>query len=308
MQMRRRRATIRITHQAVTALLGLGLLTCCACQTSGLSWFGRTADSPADEPVSSDTSELPDADTGFTLVRSNIGAGQAAGGQSIHQLAVLHVLIPRASVARMGDVWKFLREDVADADSLLRLRRNGFRVGIGHTQWWAPIKAAMDAIDGHRVSYATPVRMPVGVPLTLELDNEPHTQTIFWMDENGLLTGSTWPDSRNALRVVYGPSAEDPSRTLLRATPEVQQKQDGWEWVRTQAGLWQVPKQNAEQFAAAGFELSLAEGEFALIAPSDRAEVKGMLGRAFLSSTIEQADYYSYVFLRPETVHVRQSD
>jgi hypothetical protein len=110
------------------------------------------------------------------------------------------------------------------------------------------------------------------------------------------------------LRVTYGPDIQDADRIVLRVVPEVHQKQDGWQWLRTEAGLWQVPRQAMRAFDAAGFALTLAPGEFALLAPNENAQVYGLLGGAFLTRESQGRHYRSYVFLRPEARHVGEYD
>ena len=94
----------------------------------------------------------------------------------------------------------------------------------------------------------------------------------------------------------------------MQVVPEVHQRQTGWEWVRTEAGLWEVPRQSKQTFHAAGFALTLSPGEFVLVAPSENSRIYGLLGRAFLTRECEGRHYNSYVFLRPETRHVGQDD
>jgi hypothetical protein len=277
------------------------------------AWFGcrpatsdglRTAAAPvADEPP------VADADTGFTLVRAaQAGPGAVAPPRRAYELAVLHILVPREQEVALEKIWNYLREDVLAADTDLRLRRNGLRVGVGHAQWWEPIRAALESLEGHQVAPTTSLRMPVGLPLALELDSEPRPQTLFCVGVDGFLSGGTWPESRNVLRVTYGPDLQDADRIVLRVIPEVHQKQDGWRWVRTEAGLWQIPRQAMQAFDAAGFTLTLGPGEFALLAPSENARVRGLLGDAFLTRASEGRHYCSYIFLRPEARQVGEHD
>lgn len=261
------------------------------------------------EAVAETRPGIQDADTGFTLVKS-ADAEQVTlqPPRLVYELAVLHVLVPQAREAEVEKIWNFLREDALDADTQLRLRQNGVRVGVGHAQWWEPIKVAMDAIEDHKVTLATPLRVPVGFPLSLELDSEPREQTLFCVGPDGILSGSTWPDSRNVLRVSYAPDPHDAEKVVLFAVPEVHQRRDGWEWVRTESGLWQVPRQSMQTFDAAGFVVTLGPGEFALVAPSANSRIYGLLGRAFLTRECEGQRYGSYVFLRPEARHVGQQN
>jgi hypothetical protein len=278
--------------------IGLLLLTCCGCQVDPPNW-----------PAPRSPREIPDADTGFTLVKT--GQAEQATGQPmrvVHDLGILHMLVPQDQARAMEKAWNFLREDALDAETRLRLQRNGLRVGVGHAQWWEPIRAAIEAIEGHQVMFTAPVRLPVGFPLSLELDSEPRDQTLFYIAADGILSGNTWPDSRNVLRVTYLPDPHDADSVVLFAVPEVHQRQDGWEWIRTEAGITQIPRHAMQRFDAAGFVIRLRPGEFALVAPHPNSDVYGLLGGAFLTQELQGRQYDSYVFLRPEAKHVGQQD
>jgi hypothetical protein len=276
---------------------------CAGCKLASLDW------PRPDPPAAQSAPEVQDADTGFTLIRTDQAERQPAKPpRRAYELAVLHILVPQEQQAAIEKIWNFLREDALDADTDLRLRRNGLRLGVGHAQWWEPIKAAVDAIEGHQVALVTSLRVPVGFPLSLELDSEPHQQTLFYVGSDGILSGGTWPESRNILRVTYGPDLQDVDRIVLLAVPEVHQKQDGWQWVRTEAGLWQVPRQAMQTFDATAFVLTLGPGEFALLAPSANARVSGLLGSAFLTRESQGRHYDSYVFLRPGARQVGEHD
>jgi hypothetical protein len=208
----------------------------------------------------------------------------------------------------MDRIWRQLREDVFDADTQLRLRENGFRVGIGHVDYWRVIKDSVDEIADQSVTQAMPVRVPLGFPISLEMDAEARDQTLFFVGRDGVLSGGSWPHSRNVLRFNYGPDPQHVDRIRLAARPEVHQQEEGMKWVRTPEGVWQVPRQNIVNFDAAEFVLSLKPQEFLLVATSDSAHVFGIIGRAFLTSELEGTGYRSYVFLRPDVTDVGQRD
>lgn len=294
------RSAARLCHWLVT---GLFLVTGNGCQAPA-----PTGSEPAKPPAKTAADSLA-GDSAFTLVNAD-GTAQVTlqAPRLVHELAVLHVLVPEQGEVTVEKIWNFLREDAFDAETQQRLRQNGLRVGVGHAQWWAPIKAALDGIDDHRVTFAQSVRVPVGFPLSLELDSEPRGQTLFYVGSDGIISGDTWPDSRNVLRVSYVPDLHDADNVVVQVVPEVHQRQAGWEWVRTEAGLWEVPRQSKQTFHAAGFALTLSPGEFVLVAPSENSRIYGLLGRAFLTRECEGRHYSSYVFLRPEARHVGQHD
>ena len=217
------------------------------------------------------------------------------------RLLVLHVQVPRSETVAMQRVWRYVREGFLPAAQQLSLRRNGLRVGIGHAQGWGPIRDAIDAVEGHIVNISQPVRIPAGFPLALELDTDPSSQTLFFMGPDGVLSGETWADSRDVLRVVYQPDPQVPGAAMLDIRPQVRQKQSGMQLVQTVAGLSQVPRTSARTFDVAGFAATLRDGEFLLIGPSTGDLAYGLIGEVFLSREVQGTRYDSYVVLRPET-------
>lgn len=291
------------TRTALCSLMILPVVTC---------WIGCQLPGTGSAAGGSNTQELDSlkvADTGFTAPpvetqRESVTPVQQRG----YELAILHVLIPRAGLGEAAKVWNYVREDVFGADAQLRFRENGLRVGVGHAQWWEPIKAVLDAIEGHKVTMATPVRLPLGYPLLLELDVEPQLQTLFYVGRDGVLTGNTWPESRNVLRIAYAPDMEQAGSVILHVIPEVHRQERNWEWIRAEAGLRADPKQSMESFHIVGIAASLGPGEFLLLTPSENAGVYGLLGGAFLTRVSQGEHYSSFVFLRPEARQIGKDD
>jgi hypothetical protein len=219
-------------------------------------------------------------------------------------LTVLHVQVPADRREQVEPLWNHLREDVLGSATALRLRKNGLRVGIGNAEWWDAVKATLDAVEGVRCRNLDPVRLPPDFPLALELDEQPREQTLFYVADDGILTGETWPHSRNVLRVSYELNRLHPERVRLLVVPEVRQRLDGWRWVRGASGVTQEPQYSGRAFAAAAFAADLEPGEFLLVAPSREADVYGIVGGVFLSSAPDPDRYDTYVFLRADVNHV----
>jgi hypothetical protein len=221
-------------------------------------------------------------------------------------LKVLHVQVPHRDRNVADVVWDYLREDALDGGTRLRLRQNGVRVGVGNAEWWGAVQQALDGIEGTRSLVTSPVRLPPGYPLSLELDEGPREQHLFFMASDGVLTGESWPQSRNVLRVSYEVNVEHPEHVRLMVVPEVRQHLEGWRWVRNEAGLTREPNVNGRAFGVVGFLADLRPGEFLLVAPGEQAEVYGLVGNAFLSREEQGCRYDSYVFLRADVSHVVQ--
>lgn len=247
---------------------------------------------------------LPPEQVDPTLTRAHLrqqGARQqplTARPQSC-QIAVLHVQIPAQRMPEAEALWNHLRSDALDADTRYRLRLNGLRVGVGSVRWWEPIRLVLDAIEGRRVVQSQPIRVPPGFPVRLELSNPIDEETIFLVASDGVLSGQTFTDARNVLRVEYHPDPADPQRLIVRVIPEIHRDHQGWRWVRTESGLWQVPDREQTALLAAAFELRLADDEFIVLAPTPAGPTPGLLGATFLHTSGSEGAYNSYVFIRP---------
>jgi hypothetical protein len=260
-----------------------------------------TSTTPLDFPAE----QAPFASQPLRFTRSTPDAEPTARPARLDvAVTVLRVQIPRAARTQVASLWNHVREDVLDGDSVLRLARNGLRIGVGRTEWWDSVKAPLDVVEGVRAQAHDPVGVPANYPLALELDDGPRSQTLFHVGADGILSGETWPYSRNVLRVSYMFNLERPECLRLSVVPEVRQRLPGWHWVREESGLIQAANYNGRAFAAAGFTVDLAPGDFLLIAPGENADLFGILGGAFLSSERDGRRYDSYVFLRADVNHV----
>ncbi len=221
-----------------------------------------------------------------------------------HQRAVpFHVIlvqIPQTKRDQVVKIWNYLREDTLDSATVLRLHNNGLRVGVGNVEWWEPLRAAFAAIEGHRTSQPEPWRIPQRYPLNLELTEEPREHTVFYVAADGVLGGDIWPDSRCALQLTHELDLLDSQRDRVTILPVVRRAQSGWRRIRTESGLWSVPREDGRAYPEAAFTVGLDPGEYLVIAPSDTAGIPGLLGATFLTHSADTVVYEYYVIIRPD--------
>jgi hypothetical protein len=286
--------------RAAGCLAGIGWLLC-ACNQPSTQWLG-TQDEPDRLPRT-----LRDADTGFTAFStSNPNPSSDRPSAGSVRLTVLQVFVPSDGVEQAALIWNHVREEVLDSETVAHLRRNGLRIGLGHDRWWEPVRATLDAIPDCRISQSDPVLLRAGFPLVLELDPGARDQTLFWMDRAGSLSGCTWTQSRNTLRIYCAPDSQVADRVALRAVPAVWQRGPGSVWAQNERGPWElVPNQSLALVSGISIALSLDPGEFAVIAPSDDARVPGLIGSEFLTGVMDGRRYGSFIFLHPEVKRVR---
>ncbi|MBK9119270.1 MAG: hypothetical protein IPM18_06655 [Phycisphaerales bacterium] len=256
---------------------------------------------PTSPPAATTT---PESRNRIELAPSNPSDERVFQARIDVSVTVLYVQVPSHARAALEPLWNHLREDVLDAATEQRIRQNGLRIGFGHDEWWPAVKATLDAVPGTRVLTMDPLILPPHHPLALELDQRPREQTLFVMGTDGVLTGETWPQSRNVLRVVHELDLTRPERVRLHITPEVRQRLEGFRWVRGEGGFSQVPQYNGRSFWEAAFSVNLGPGEFLLLAPAEMADVYGILGGALLTREEDGVRHDSYVFLRADVNHV----
>ena len=278
------------------ALIGpLVWLAAAGCAGAGLKWTNPFK--PADDPPA-----IAHADTAFTDIslvdRRPVSASARPRVFGVN-LSILHVKVLHADAPIMENVWNHLREDLLDSDTHLHLKRNGLRIGAGHVDDWDAIKAVFDGIESSLVNQAEPIRLPEWMPLDLELDLEPTSRMIFFLDRDGVLSGATWPESRMVFKIAHAIDRRYPDRVHLQIMPEVRQEQSGRRWLRTPIGLTQVARYNGRRFSELAFAVVLTPGQFLVLSPSESADVPGMIGRVFLTEQLDEGQFDSYIFIRP---------
>lgn len=275
---------------------------CCltGCGLAGTSWLGLSPAPPE--------GRLLNADTAFTAPepaarRSDVLSPAAAQ----LRLTVLNVRVPKAAAHEAQAMWAHVREQVLDVETRDRLAQNGIRVGIGNVVWWDDIRHQMDAIEGVDVVHSDPMVVRPYFPLLLEMDREPREQTLFQVDGKRGLSGSTWPASRNLIRIDVWADSQREKATQVRVTPTVWQRFEGVRFERGGPDAWRIrPNERHAPLQAVSFAAGLQEGEFLVIAPGQHGNVVGLVGSAFLTGQDEDREYHCYVFIKPEVQRVDQ--
>ncbi|MCA9244773.1 MAG: hypothetical protein KDA32_12495, partial [Phycisphaerales bacterium] len=217
-------------------------------------------------------------DNPFTNAASNLQDAPLATVPAALDLLVVHVQAPVQELPRVEEIWKLFREDIGSADDRLRLETNGIRAGVGRVEWWDDVRNGLEAIEGKQAATIGPLRLPLNFPLGLELDTEPHDQTLFVVGDDGVVRGATWPQSRNLLRVYAQVDPRRPDEMIIRVTPEIRRELEGYDWIRTDVGLQQRKKAESQAFESASFTATLRDGDYLLVAPSAAGTAEGLLG------------------------------
>jgi hypothetical protein len=270
--------------------------------------FARPADPDDPSPLANDLNLVVAPEENILGPSPGGRASDSRDGERVIKLDIalstLHVQTPRVHLNRLEKIWSYVREDALSALETRRLQRNGIRVGIGRDESWAEIEDVLTAIPDVRHVAVPPVRVPPNYPLALELDRGPRAQTLFHVGEDDILTGESWLESRNVLRISYALDLSRVSGLRLMVVPEVRQRREGWKWITTEAGVAQAPHYAGRAFATAGFTVALSPGEFVVIGPNRDAAAYGLLGGAFLTSDADGQRFDSLVFIRADVSNV----
>lgn len=241
-----------------------------------------SADSPATAPAPDDS-----------------GTAEGQPSASILQIGfdVLRTQAPQGSFSESGKIWNHLDEQVIPAEVAAMLQRNGLRVGRAKNTSWRPIKAILDG-DRNVRAFQNSMIMYNGLPLTLELDQQPHDQTVFISRRDETLQGRTFLASMNLIRVEYAVPITDPDSVLVDIMPEIRMEApapkltvDGW--------MHRPIVPPSEVFRELAARVLIGPDEFLAIGPSAASGRPHTLGALLLRGQVNGQPVESMLFLSP---------
>jgi len=215
---------------------------------------------------------------------------------------VLRVEVPAGAVSGSQSLWNHLDEEAVGSDSALLLRQNGFRVGLGHPDDWAPIESILRAANP-ALAKPSAAAIQGQEPLTIEDGQQPRDQTIFYYpDPAGPAVGKSVDESRNVLRIDHTVDPGDTDAVVLRVVPEIRQKRVGLRIRRTATGLVNLPAYEGEVLEELAFSLRVPRGCFLLIGPGQRSSLELLAGRAFMTADGADGRYEFVYVIWPQVV------
>lgn len=211
---------------------------------------------------------------------------------------VLRTRVPRGTFSESGKIWNHLEEQILPAELTANLQRNGLRIARGRVTSWPPIKALLDA-EKQVEAISNSMTLFNGLPLTVELDRQPHDQTLFLLRRDGSLGGVTLPASMNLLRIEYALSATRADAVLLDVMPEVRLDR-----AEANPNLWAdrpvvAPSRVFRELAA---RLEVGPDEFVAVGPSPAAHRLHTMGSLLLCQEIDGQRHECMFFITPRVV------
>lgn len=198
------------------------------------------------------------------------------------RLQLIPVHVPFGTVSRSERLWSYLDEEVAGVTVGTTLNRNGFRVGRGRMDNWAPVGRLLREMAGRAFDRSSTVAVP-GRPMSIVLQPRMDVQRIFVLDGQGRLNGRDYPPGDNVLMISCHLNADDPSTVLCQAVPLIRTEARSQQYVQTDTGTWRMEtRPELLPLAAMEFTTEVPQGYYLVVGPAAPAEHESLAGNRFL--------------------------
>ncbi|MBI1918545.1 MAG: hypothetical protein HYS12_27955 [Planctomycetes bacterium] len=231
-----------------------------------------------------------------------------ADDKDVVQIEVALVEVPAGDRFLNGALWQFVDEQVVPLEKKAQLEENGFRVGQVGAK---PPQELLELITQKRTCPA-PRRFELhagrgtcadsvpspdsGSSRPLEL-GPPRAKTSFQLHQDEQSSAVELEQAACLLRIV--PSLSEDGRTKLTCTPQLRHSGKGlmpWRPLADRSGWALQLQQPTETYAALGWEVSLAPGEFLVVGA--RFDRPATLGHEAFVRIDEPAPVQRLLFLR----------
>ncbi len=247
-------------------------------------------------------SRLPLEDNPFAI-RLTPGAPIVAVGVTVKavQFDVLQVQAPLGEFSRSQKIWDHLDEQAVGTEMQMILQRNGLRVGLGTPESWPPVHAILQGVQ-RRIVRTLPPSPPNSVSVSLQLNNDPLDQTIFFFRPDRSLAGSSFPGATDVFRITWDFNSDNIEQVVVYLTPEIRQDQSGVTFKATPQGVAPVPVYEGRIFKELACRLVVSPGGYIVLGPGADVSHVGLLGREFLVTTIDGEPYEMILVIVPRVL------
>lgn len=194
---------------------------------------------------------------------------------------VLRVEMPIDEGMNSLKVWNHVDTLRVGPEATAQLGRNGLRVGAGATGSWSAIRAILDA--GRAKTTRDQLVAQSGAPLLIELGTAAEGESIFAYRKDMRLQGKTFAGGSKILQLDYAFHPELGGATDLQVGFEIRRELGEMVWERQADGsIRQSPGVERHSFDELKSALTLQQGEFLVIGPSEQAQNEYRVGSRFL--------------------------
>lgn len=216
------------------------------------------------------------------------------------QFDVLRVELPLQSTRYSLVVWNHVDETQADPRLTELLARNGLRIGVASPDAWTPLRSLFESKRSRALRAVHAVQS--GAPLSMRLGDVRPGESVFVHEKDGSLSGTTFQAGSKFLHVDYALDREDPRRTILRITPEIQKFSETKHWESAEGEFREAPRYEGQVFSELSTELVLEADEFLVIGVSEEANLRPLVGSRFLQREENNMIYETVICLTPKPV------
>ncbi len=195
-------------------------------------------------------------------------------------LNVLRVEASSGSFTDNGELWDLLDETAATPRTVLTLRENGFRFGVGRPELWPTFRERLSRLPMVRTVYDQTVP-PQDRPIDLELSARLDDLSVFVFERNGSMRGCLFSDARPLLRVDLGARPQEPGATQIEITPEIRRPPGPLKYVHNGQTFERRNEVLGSVFDELAFSTALRGGAFVVVGPARCVNASPVLGRPF---------------------------
>ncbi len=212
---------------------------------------------------------------------------------------VMRVEMPIDGTMNSRKVWNHVDELRAGEGAGAQLARNGLRMGAASAGSWPAIAAILEGC-GARVGRDQLMAQPAA-PLLIELGVVGEAETVFAYTAEKRLVGKTFEGGSKIVQLDYAYHPHLNGSTELAATFEIRRDRGELTWERLADGsVRQAPAVDRHVFDGASGTVTVGEGEFLVVGPSERAENEYIVGSRFLTRSDGGQRYETLLFITPQ--------
>lgn len=251
---------------------------------AGASWRGSSSDPETTSLSATDDQppvDTPDRPTLPVLKVSTPAPDSAIPVRQVTLLLnVLRVEAPAGSFTDNGELWDLLDETAAAPQTVLTLRENGFRFGVGRPELWPTFRERLTRLPMVRTVFDQSVP-PQDRPIELELSARLDDLSVFVFERNGSMRGCLFGDARPLLRVDLGARPQEAGATQIEVAPEIRRPPGPMKYVHNGQTFERRNEQLGRVFDDLAFSTALRAGAFVVVGPARSVSGSPVLGRPF---------------------------
>lgn len=253
--------------------LWMAVLVCGGC-------FGPKAPIPSVQDDAEEAARVfPDTET--EPVKGSASVFERPLVRLVVDFKVHRVWAAKGAFGQESGLWKIATGTLPDAEAVLRLAANGFRVAVGRESDRKSLLAFIEDTPDLRIALDE-VTPDASRAVELEVGACEPRQSVFYYDGEGSLRGVDFVQARAGFRLMFDLQSTDLREVWLRLVPTLVEPGGPLKWVLNADGTAsQVPSDRRHEFEALAFLARVPEGGFLLLAPTESVHASPLLGRSF---------------------------